>query len=113
MTVLADSTPVASRRDILAAGAAAALTGVILGAPLHHGSGVDLSAVAQGYIDDAAELGMRFIKGPDGNPWRVVPMNDTDKAREDRERHWTKLGDRPRLMRAVYTAVENSTVANF
>jgi hypothetical protein len=76
-------------------------------APLSRGGGVDLSAAAKGYIDDAAELGMRFVMGPDGNFWRVTPVGGSDKAHEAREEHWGRLGNRPRLMRAVYAAVES------
>ena len=94
------------RRSVLA-GAAAALTGVIVGAPVFRALGEDLSFVAECWLEDASDLGMRLIVGPDGAVWRTVPIFDGSDRADARDAHWIKLENRPRLMRAVYRAVES------
>ncbi|WP_449411388.1 hypothetical protein [Methylobacterium komagatae] len=93
------------RRDLIQA-TAAALVGTITGAPKFRASGPDISAVVEGWLEDARALGIVLIMGPDGHVWRSVPIYDGNERAGARDAHWMKLERRPRLKRAVYAAVE-------
>ena len=86
------------------------LTGDIVGVPVYR-TGRDLSAVAEAWIDDAADFGLLVMTGPDGNAYRVEPTNDSDERRAARRHHWYKLDNRPPLMRAVRAAVRRGYLA--
>ena len=60
------------------------VTGVVLGEPLHRGTGPDLSFVAEGWLRDARALGMRVMLQPDGQIRRTQPLHDDSERAQAR-----------------------------
>lgn len=60
------------------------VTGVVLGEPLHRGTGPDLSFVAEEWLRDARALGMRVMLQPDGQIRRTQPLHDDSERAQAR-----------------------------
>lgn len=105
MASTANSTNAPSRRDFFGRAAGTALVGAVVGLPIYR-TAIDLTAVAQAWIEYAHDLGMVVMRGPDGNLWRARAIDIAAQREEAQDRHWHKLNNRPRLLRAVHAAVE-------
>ena len=99
-----------TRRAALGAILAAPLSGIVLGHSQHHGTGPDLTFVAEEWLRDALALGMLVMRQPDGNVWRSMPVYDGPARAEARNAHFAKLEARPRLKRAVLRLAESGFV---